>query len=325
MGFFKSLGKGLNNFGKGVGETLFGTESKKEANKQSREAGKKTEAVGTAAQKLASGYNKQAGVYDTQTEGNLGTSAADYMSKQNAAAEVGAQAQGMTAALQGSRAALKAARTAGLNKGQAALTAGQNAGDIYTDAYGTGMESGRQNYAQGTQMQSAQGAELASRGQNAMNTQLGAATGQANIAGQNMQSADNKSARTWGTIGTLAGAGATLAMSDERAKDDISVIRSSLDNYKAGLGNKMDVMDIAEKVDPVSFEYKDGIVESGKAPPGEQMGVIAQDLEKTPLASAVKTGEDGLKRIDTSELSPAVLNLVIQLAQKVKQLEEKTI
>lgn len=102
-------------------------------------------------------------------------------------------------------------------------------------------------------------------------------------------------------------------LSDENAKMNIEDMKKSLAS--------LDVDDIVNKIRPVKFEYKPEIVEEGKAEGGEHLGVIAQDLEKTPLASAVKMGEDGLKRIDTSELSPAILNLVIQLAQKVQKLE----
>lgn len=96
-------------------------------------------------------------------------------------------------------------------------------------------------------------------------------------------------------------------LSDRHAKINVSEI--------------IDIEDIAKKVRPVKFEYKPEIVAEGKAEDGEHLGVIAQDLEKTALAPVVKEGDDGLKRIDTAELSPAVLNLVIQLARKVEKLE----
>lgn len=101
---------------------------------------------------------------------------------------------------------------------------------------------------------------------------------------------------------------AAAAMSDEDAKTDINI-------------DSLDIEDIAKKIRPVRFKYKKEIVESGKGKDGEHLGVIAQDLEKTPLAPAVVMGDDGFKRIDTTELSPAILNLVIQLSRKIEKLE----
>jgi len=162
----------------------------------------------------------------------------------------------------------------------------------------------------------AQNTKLGMYGQqnNALNTQLGATGNQANIANSQATNANNKASGTWGTIGTLAGAGVqALKLSDKRAKFNVEDAKKTLD-----------IMKIAKVVKPVSFEYKKEIVSKGKGGPGEHVGVMAQDLEKTPLASAVLTGEDGLKRIDNNQLSPTLLlDLVIQLAQRLNTLEGK--
>lgn len=110
--------------------------------------------------------------------------------------------------------------------------------------------------------------------------------------------------------GAVASAAPAIAaaVSDEDAKQNIDISR-------------LDVGEIAKKIRPVRFKYKQEIIDSGKGTDGEHVGVIAQDLENTPLAKAVIEGDDGFKRIDTTELSPAILNLVIQLARKVEKLE----
>ena len=629
MGFFSN-----------VGETLFGTKTRKKANAATKRSEKKLDKVGSQADTLGADYmskanrygavaedygktiqeNKntakqlgevakgysgaidrsqasaekygkqsdkygsQADVYDEQTKQNLGTSAADYMSKQQSAAEAGAERQGQQAATSGTQAALRSARSSGLSKGQSALASAQQAGDIYSGAYNTGLESGKQNYTQGTQLQQSQGQAMSNRQQNAasnqaqaasnevsaqnaqtsaygnqlsaqsnvlgaqnsqqgaygtqlaamggqnsaLNTKLGAATGQANVAQNQYQNAANKSAQTWGTIGTLAsstammlsdenaktnitdiskdkdktketlsvtlpaavkasevstpataaapgvannnssgsfdkerlakmlssignagsginssspvttsginaaqdttaasrkqlndsimtistymkdgpmkkinsilgqgtdmkavqtatnsaktaaasdaasaaasgaaagsgagaagsgaaatgattgGAGAAgaagggsaaaaggaakgagilaklgplAALSDENAKTDIKGIRDRLD--------KIDVKEIAKKIRPVTFEYKaEAEAIDPKAKPGvEHVGVIAQDLEKTALAPAVKMGDDGFKRIDIAELTPALLNMILQMQNEINELKRGT-
>lgn len=235
-------------------------------------------------------------------------------------------------------------------------------------AYQQGKQQGIQNYGQATSQLAQQGSEMAGRQQAAMNTQLGAATGQANIASNQSAAAQAQAQQTWGTVGMLAGA---ALLSDENAKTNIEEVgkgfsyqnaKDKLNNFLSvatptssfgqGLKNGqmvgtalrninipetfkklsdkhskikiediVDIKDIAKKIRPVKFEYKPEIIADGKAEPGEHLGVLAQDLEETPLKSAVIEGDDGLKRIDTTELSPAILNLVIQLAKKVEKLE----
>ena len=555
MGFFSS-----------TGEKLFGTKSKKKANKSISQTEKKMGQFADKYDKQGNTYGTKAEEYDEKTKQNLGTSAedfmnkqgsaaegyvnqqadsaADYIAKQQAAAEAGAQKQGMTAATQGTQAALRSARSSGLSKGQSALVGAQQAGDLYTNAYEAGLESGKQNfnagaqnfaqgtqnYTQGAQMQAAQGSELASRQAAANASAVGALTGQANIAQNQYQNAANKSAQTWGTVGTLASSSAMM-LSDEKTKTNIVDINSKekeLDKTKeaardaaskataapatpavtplatpadtskgfdkdklagilSGIGkgsginasspittggvnaaddttaasrkqlndsimniatymkdgpmkkinsilgqgtdmkavqtatnsaktaagsgatggaaasgaaagsgagaagsgaaggaaatgattggagaagaaggggsaaaaggaakgagilaklgplaalsdentktdiksirdrlNSIDVKEIAKKIRPVSFEYKEGVeeIDPRAQPHVEHVGVIAQDLEKTALAPAVKTGEDGIKRIDIAELAPALLNMIVQQQAQIDELKK---
>jgi hypothetical protein len=384
MGFFSD-----------IGEALFGTQTKKQGQKLAQQGANATSAVGAQAKASGEQAAAQGQQYDAGASQSMGANAGEYMQKANQAAQGQAEQAGTAASTAGTQAALRAARSSGLNKGQAALTAGQQAGDIYSNTYQKGLESGRNEYAGATQQFAGQGNQMAGRQQNALNTQLGAATGQANIGQQQIANAQQTASNTWGTIGTIAGAAAGL--SDEKSKDnvwDIGKIKATLSAYspkvvsdeeaktdiveapmpqtkdltkyvdtsstagkgysngvklgsalKEGFAKKpeaaisdenakdlisdsrdklksLDVMEIAKKIRPVSFKYKKEIVDSGKATDGDKFGVIAQDLEKTPLSQAVKMGEDGLKRIDTTELTPALLNMVVQLAQEVSRLKE---
>ena len=74
------------------------------------------------------------------------------------------------------------------------------------------------------------------------------------------------------------------------------------------------------KIKAVDFDYKPGM---GANDGQRRTGIMADDLLGTPLQSAVKENEDGMKMIDSGELSPAVLNLVLQLAGEVKALRGK--
>jgi hypothetical protein len=85
-------------------------------------------------------------------------------------------------------------------------------------------------------------------------------------------------------LGTAAGA---AALSDERAKTDISSLDAISEHLRGAPGYR--------------YRYKDGF---GEDPGVEHAGPMAQDLERGPFGKAlVKKGTDGLRRVDTSRLS----------------------
>jgi hypothetical protein len=216
--------------------------------------------------------------------GIANVSEADQMKAAQAASSGLAEQQGQTAAKQGTRAALQAARTSGLNPGQAALTSGQQAGDLYTGAYQGGLNAGMDRYG------------------NATDRRLTAA-GQQGALGQAQQQAGQAQGQAlWSGIGQAAGAAGTL-LSDKEAKQNIEPAPDMLDS-------------ILRKVRPKTFEYREG-----EGEPGPQVGVVAQDLEQTPLASVVEETPAG-KAINTSKLSTAALDLILELGQRVKELEK---
>lgn len=93
------------------------------------------------------------------------------------------------------------------------------------------------------------------------------------------------------TVGGAAqgagGAAATAALSDERAKTDISSLDAIADHLRGAPGYR--------------YRYKPGF---GEDPDVEHAGPMAQDLERGPFGKAlVKHGADGLRRVDTSRLS----------------------
>ena len=105
-------------------------------------------------------------------------------------------------------------------------------------------------------------------------------------------------------LGTGLSAGAALlplAFSDKNSKTDI----------KDGYGILEQVM---KSVSPKMFKYKDGFGEDSSKP---RVGVMAQDLEKTPLSSTVVTGPDGYKRVDTGQLTLGNTAMITELSDKL--------
>src|SRR5690554_1795664 len=77
------------------------------------------------------------------------------------------------------------------------------------------------------------------------------------------------------------------------------------------------------------YHYKVDEFSEVKLPHGEQIGVMAQDLEKI-LPQLVKEDENGLKYVNYSGLTPVLLSGIKELisvtnqqAEKIKELEEK--
>lgn len=338
MGFFED-----------VGETFFGTETRKRGVKAQKQATSQTTAAAEAAKQRAAeaaGYGK---AYDVGAKESMGASAADYMAKQQAAAEQLAGQQAGRAAIAGSQAALQAARTAGLSKGQAALLGGQQAGGIYGAGYDTALNRGMDRYSQATGQFAQQGAEMASRGQQALGTQLAAGGQLAGIGGQQVGQAAQTAGQTWAGIGALAGGlspvifpsqttaqpvttpGGNLP-SDERVKENIQDLTP--DTWARGLeGRRMEqptreplnrsmIDELLATVKPVAYDYKQGeTVNGAPLPEGRRPGVLAQDLEQSPMREAVKEAPDGTKVIDSAELAPMTLNAVLQLADRLKSIE----
>jgi len=284
-----------------VGETLFGTASKGRADAAVQESLASQRAASQAAQGIQKEQGALAGQYGKGLQQSMGANAADYMNLANQAAQGQAAQSAQAGTTQAIRNALQASRSSGLNKGQSALAGAQQAGNAYTGLYQGGLESGRNQYQNAANTFGAQTNQATANQMNALNTQANIAAGQGTNAQNQAANAQGAFNSTMGAIGKGIGAVGQL-LSDKNAKEDIKG-SSSLD-------------EIMKKIKPVDFKYKEGTGMDGE----DRTGVLAQDLEKTPLAAAVMDTPQG-KQINTDELSPAVLNLVLQLAQKVKDLE----
>lgn len=109
-----------------------------------------------------------------------------------------------------------------------------------------------------------------------------------------------------GRFGQVAGGiGTAIAASDKNSKENISdsggEARDLLDHLKGKL-----------------YEYKDD--SNGD---GVHVGIMAQDLEKSPLGRSMVIDDGGMKKVDFGKGFGAVLAAVTEIDDKLKKLESK--
>lgn len=108
------------------------------------------------------------------------------------------------------------------------------------------------------------------------------------------------------TIGTIAGIGAGIALSDETKKKNIKPNDEKVQSFLDNLSNK-------------EFEYLDP--KSEGAAKGKRHGVMAQDLEKSEMGkSLVKETPKG-KMVDTAQGTMANMAALSQINRRLKSLE----
>jgi len=132
--------------------------------------------------------------------------------------------------------------------------------------------------------------------------------GQSGVASANAQNAGADSTASANannqTVGTGISAAAMFA-SDERVKEDVQ-------DFSAG--------DFLDSLAPKKFKYKD----PSKHGVGSQVGVMAQDLEKTEAGSKmVSQGQDGVKMVDYNKAGPAMLASMADLHKRLKKKEQE--
>jgi len=115
--------------------------------------------------------------------------------------------------------------------------------------------------------------------------------------------------------GSLIGS-APIALSDNRAKE--------LEQENKGLKNQ--VQEMMANLKPYTYEYKDEIQQKYDVPAGKQLGVMAQDAEKSQ-AGAQMVSEDpetGLKVMDYSpnKFGPIALASLADLNTRISKLEK---
>ncbi len=110
-----------------------------------------------------------------------------------------------------------------------------------------------------------------------------------------------------GNAGGKAASAAHKVFSDIKAKTNIAT--PSSDQIHNFLGN----------LQPKTYNYKNPAM--GEGP---QLGVMAQDMEKSPLgASAVSQGPNGMKQIDYGKLFPAITAALADQNERIRAIEAR--
>lgn len=128
----------------------------------------------------------------------------------------------------------------------------------------------------------------------------GGASGQLKNLAESDRTQQGKEEKFTGDVMSKIGTAVAAMMSDEREKKDIRPAGDDLDEFMASL-------------DPKAFKYKD--TSKGGTAPGEQVGVMAQDLEKTAVGrTMVKNTPEG-KKIDPLRAISVMLAALAELSQ----------
>lgn len=248
--------------------------------------------------------------------------------QQKGAGELAAERQAQQA--QAAQQALASMRGAG---GAGQLAAARQSASIGSTAAGMGRQAALQDQMQaqgmlGQVLGQGRGQDLSMAGQNAqlaqqqtgMNDQaylnfLQSLQGQDQLRLQGQLAAMNAAAQQAGQqrqmLGSMLGtAGQVLALpkllSDERAKKDVAPAGAGIDALLANLR-------------PVAYSYKDEAAHGE----GRRAGILAQDLERSPLGRAMVMEEDGVKHVDAGKALSALLAGAARLDERLRKVEER--
>jgi len=180
----------------------------------------------------------------------------------------------------------------------AAQAGQQNQSDIAQQGTAAQMQEQQQaDQALGNQILGAQGSSLAqsTADVNAQNAQANRLAGLLGAGGQAAVAFANKPSAPSDPSGT----------SDRNAKEDIESSDGSARDFIDHLKGKL-------------YEYKDKA--DGE---GVHVGIMAQDLEKSPLGKPMVFEEGGVKKIDYGKGFGALLGAVAEINDKLKELESK--
>jgi hypothetical protein len=132
-----------------------------------------------------------------------------------------------------------------------------------------------------------------------------------NLAQQYAQRGAAQAAADASTMAALAGLGsaAIMAPSDIRVKEDIE-------------NGSPAIRDFLDKLEPSQYNYKEEIALEDPSMEGPQMGVMAQDLEKSDIGETfVQEDLNGVKRVDYGKMASTQLAALSDLHKRLKKLE----
>jgi hypothetical protein len=104
--------------------------------------------------------------------------------------------------------------------------------------------------------------------------------------------------------------GGGIKISDEDLKTNIDYDRKHIDDF-------------LEKLKPALYDYKDEVKDSPLASDERQLGVMAQDLEKSELGKEAVIDTEGGKVVDYDDLQPKMLASLASLKADIEELKKK--
>jgi hypothetical protein len=83
-----------------------------------------------------------------------------------------------------------------------------------------------------------------------------------------------------------------------------------------------DICSVLDELVPMSYKYNDSVIRKG-APKGKVVGVMAQQIERTPAAGIIKLDDEGAKMIDGEKAMSLALASLGSLHNRLKKVEGK--
>lgn len=84
-----------------------------------------------------------------------------------------------------------------------------------------------------------------------------------------------------------------------------------------------DIQSFMDRIKPAAYDYKDEVKDSPMASKNRELGVMAQDLEKSELGKEAVTNTESGKVVDYDNLEPKMLASIAALNKRLKELEDK--
>lgn len=127
-------------------------------------------------------------------------------------------------------------------------------------------------------------------------------------------------------LGAVGGVGSGIANTIGNAISSIggSGIKISDEDLKTDIDfNPADVQKFMDRIKPAAYNYKKEVQDSPLASKNRELGVMAQDLEKSKLGKEAVADTEGGKIVDYDNLEPKMLASIAALNKRLKELENK--
>lgn len=134
----------------------------------------------------------------------------------------------------------------------------------------------------------------------------GGVASQTNTMAAGQRNATDRSLDAWGNVVNAGMTGAVLSSDETKKKDVKDVSGIDLESFMSSL-------------DPKKFQYKDPAAPG--ASDGENVGVMAQDVEKTPVGKTMVKDTAGGKVIDVKKALGVLLAAISELNDRVEEKE----